>query len=384
MMTKHIGAKAALVTLAVVMVAIAGCLGNNTPGPAPALSIKAIDGSQKALAGTNLTFILKVKSSQKVQDVVTLTVSAQPALWSTALSCATLELPPGGSKGVMLKVSIPAGDSPAERTVKVKASSTLRSVSATGTVKATVKKSFGEPLDLVKAKSDIKVDYTGYLSSHEVFDTSVKAVGSDQAIPKSASFKTPSGGTYQPLAFTVGSNQMIKGFDDAVVGMGLGQSKTIRVPPAEGYGKFETLRVNLTETFPMKKTMPRLNFTITYGEDPAPNKVVTEPYWGWKVQVVDIGEETVSLMTLPEIDSTIFPYGWETKVIDINGSADGGIGRITVRHYPGTGGNVTVRGMKTDILSLTPAYADLSYNLATGNDLATQDLFFIIRVVSIA
>jgi len=383
-MTKHKGAKAAAVALAIVLVAIMGCLGSPAPGPAPALSVKAIDGSQKAVAGTNLTFILKVKNSQKVLDNVTLTVSAQPASWTTALSCSTLEIAPGASKGVMLLVSIPQGEAPAERVVKVRAASNFRSFSATGTVKATVKASFGLPLDLVRPKSNIKVDYTGYLSSHEVFDTSVKAVGSDQAIAKSPSFKTPSGGTYQPLAFTVSSDQMIKGFDAAVVGMGVGQSKTVRVPPAEGYGKFETTRVNLTETFPMRYTIPGLNFTLTYGEDPFPNKVVVEPFWGWKVQVLSIDRDTVSLMTLPEMNSTLFPYGWETRVVEVNGSADGGVGRITVRHYPGTGGNATYRGMRAEVTTLSQSYADLSYNLNTGNVLATQDLYFSIRVVSIS
>ena len=384
MMTKHKGSKLVAVTLAVVMVALMGCTWFNAPATTPALSIKAIDGSQKAIPGTNLTFMLKVKSSQKVLDNVSLTVSAQPALWSTALSGSTFDIAPGASKGVMLLVSIPQGESAAVRTVKVRAASNLRSFSATATVKATIKASFGEPLDLVKAGNTIKVDYTGYLSGYTIFDTSVKAIGSDQAFAKSPSFNAPTDNDYQPLTFTVASDQMIKGFDAAVVGMGAGQSRTVRVPPSEGYGKFETLRVNLTETFPMRLSMPRLNFTITYGEEAVANKVVVEPYWGWKLQVLSVDAETASLMVMPEINSTIFPYGWETRVVEVNGSADGGAGRITVRHYPGTGQNVTVRGMKTEISALSATYADLSYNLNTGNVLATQDLYFSIRVISIS
>jgi FKBP-type peptidyl-prolyl cis-trans isomerase 2 len=381
-MTKHNWPKAALAVLAVAMVALMGCTG--TTAAAPALSIKVVDGSLKASPGTNVTFMLKVKSTQKIPDTVALTISAQPALWSTALSCSTLELSAGGSKGVMLEVSIPAKEVSAERTIKVRAASVLRSFSATAGLKVTVRESFGLPLDLVRAGNTIKVDYTGYLGSHEIFDTSVKAVGSDQAYAKSASFKIPTDGAYQPLTFQVNSNQMIKGFDAAVVGMAKGQTKTVRVPPALGYGRFDTQRVNLTETFPMHFTLPGVNFTVTYGEAPVPNKVVVEPFWGWKVQVLAVDAEKVSLMILPEINSTLFPYGWETKVVEVNGSVDGGVGRVTVRHYPGTGGNVTVRAMKAEITSLTDAYADLSYNLATGNVLATQDLYFVIRVVSIS
>jgi FKBP-type peptidyl-prolyl cis-trans isomerase 2 len=381
-MTKHNWPKAALAVLAVAMVALMGC--TSTPAPAPALSIKAVDGSLKAVPGTNLTFLFKVKSAQKVLDMVSLTVSAQPALWSTALSCSTIELAPGASKGVMLKVSVPRDETSAERTVKVRASSTLRSFSATGTFKVLVRPDFGGPLDLARTGSLVKVDYTGYLAGSEIFDTSVKAVGGDQAFAKSPSFRAPTDGAYQPLAFTVGAGQMIKGFDAAVVGMGKGQSRTIRVMPADGYGKFGTQRVNLTETFPMHFTLPRLNFTFTYGEDAVANKVVVEPFWGWKVQVLSAGADTVSLMILPEVNSTLFPYGWETKVVEVNGSADGGVGRLTVRHYPGTGGNVTVRAMAAEIIELTAAHADLSYNLNTGNVLATQDLYFTIRVVSIS
>jgi hypothetical protein len=40
--------------------------------------------------------------------------------------------------------------------------------------------------------------------------------------------------------------------------------------------------------------------------------------------------------------------------------------------------------MKAEIAALTQTYADLGYNLNTGNVLATQDLYFIIRVVSIS
>lgn len=374
-------AKAAATVLVVAMVALMGC--NSTPEPAPALSIKAAEGSQKAVAGTNLTFFMKVKNSQKVLDNVTLTVASQPAGWSAALGCTTFDIAPGAYKGFVLLVSVPEGAPASTHSLKVRAASNLRSFSATGTAKVEVRESFGQPLDLVRNGSTIKVDYTGYLASFDIFDTSVKAVGSDQAFPKSPSFKAPLDDDYQPLPFQVGLGQMIKGFDAAVVGMGVGQYKTIRVPPEEGYGKFETLRVNLTETFPMHFTVPTLNFTFTYGEEASPNKVVVEPWWGWKVQVTDVGPETVSLMILPEINSTLFPHGWETKVVEVNGSTDGGIGRITVRHYPGTGGNVTVRGLKTEITSLTETYAELKYNLNTQNVLATQDLFFSIRVVSI-
>ena len=66
-----------------------------------------------------------------------------------------------------------------------------------------------------KANDKVKVHYTGKLTSGEVFDTSDGR---------------------EPLEFTVGGGQMIKGFDEAVNGMELNEKKTITIPSQEAYG----------------------------------------------------------------------------------------------------------------------------------------------------
>jgi len=73
--------------------------------------------------------------------------------------------------------------------------------------------------------SEVKVHYTGTLSDNTVFDSSRER---------------------DPLAFTVGSGQMIKGFDDAVVGMAVGESKTVNIPAADAYGpKLEEAMIDM-------------------------------------------------------------------------------------------------------------------------------------------
>ncbi|GAB4246032.1 MAG: peptidylprolyl isomerase [Ekhidna sp.] len=69
----------------------------------------------------------------------------------------------------------------------------------------------------MKAKTNdkVKVHYTGKLTTGEVFDSSE---GRD------------------PLEFTVGGGQMIKGFDAAVNGMELNEKKTVTIPSQEAYG----------------------------------------------------------------------------------------------------------------------------------------------------
>ena len=61
----------------------------------------------------------------------------------------------------------------------------------------------------------VKVHYTGTLNDGTEFDSS-------------------EGG--EPLEFTLGARQMIAGFEDAVYGMRVGESKTVTIPPEEAYG----------------------------------------------------------------------------------------------------------------------------------------------------
>jgi peptidylprolyl isomerase len=70
-------------------------------------------------------------------------------------------------------------------------------------------------MQLVKTGDLVRVHYTGKLTSGEQFDSSQ---GRD------------------PLEFTVGAGQMIKGFDAALPGMSVGQKKTIEISFEDAYG----------------------------------------------------------------------------------------------------------------------------------------------------
>lgn len=67
----------------------------------------------------------------------------------------------------------------------------------------------------VKKGDKVKVHYHGKLTTGETFDSSE---GRD------------------PLEFEVGSGMVIKGFDDGVTGMEVGEKKTIHIPVDEAYG----------------------------------------------------------------------------------------------------------------------------------------------------
>lgn len=80
------------------------------------------------------------------------------------------------------------------------------------------------------AKGDlVTVDYIGRLDDETVFDTSVESVA--RAAGKYNEMRNYSEG----LEFTVGAGQMIAGFDAGVVGMKLGETKTLTIPASQAY-----------------------------------------------------------------------------------------------------------------------------------------------------
>ena len=67
----------------------------------------------------------------------------------------------------------------------------------------------------VKSGDTVRVHYTGRLQDGTVFDTSIGS---------------------QPLKCTLGQGQLIPGFEQAVIGMQIKESKTVTIPVDQAYG----------------------------------------------------------------------------------------------------------------------------------------------------
>lgn len=89
-----------------------------------------------------------------------------------------------------------------------------------------------KPKTVVSSGDRVTVNYIGYLQNGTIFDASIpdwtaKKVKQTSDFNK---FKTA------PMTFIIGSGQTIKGFDNAILGMNLSETKTFNVSPEEGYG----------------------------------------------------------------------------------------------------------------------------------------------------
>ncbi|UBM58418.1 peptidylprolyl isomerase [Marinilongibacter aquaticus] len=118
---------------------------------------------------------------------------------------------------------------------------------------------------MVKSGDTIKVHYKGTLNDGTLFDSSE---GRD------------------PLEFQVGSGMVIKGFDEGVQGMKIGDKKTINIPSAEAYGE------------------PKAEMIFDFEREQIPNDIPLEiggalnMHNGQQtipVKIIDITEKTVKL-----------------------------------------------------------------------------------------
>lgn len=118
---------------------------------------------------------------------------------------------------------------------------------------------------VIEKGNKVKVEYEGRFEDGTVFDSS-ETHG-------------------QPLEFEAGSGQVIKGFDEAVIGMEIGQEKEIKIDPSEGYGEHnpELIRKLPKDQFPegIKEDL-----MIVLGSDDGRQ---------FPAKIVEIGETEVSV-----------------------------------------------------------------------------------------
>lgn len=197
----------------------------------------------------------------------------------------------------------------------------------------------GSSSDLVTVGQTIQVDYIGKLTDGRVFDTSNYSIAiNDAAYPKTLSFTLRDQTSYTQLSFEVGGGQLIAGFDSAVVGMRIGETKAVTLTSDEAYGPMDLAKLvtfDLTETVPLLETFTSAQFTAEYGVGPVAGLTVTDPSWNWPVTVLEYNTQSdrVVVKNTPTVDTEYHingdsTTGWDVLVTDIDSTSD----LITLEH----------------------------------------------------
>lgn len=117
-----------------------------------------------------------------------------------------------------------------------------------------------------KSGDTVKVHYSGRLTDGTTFDTSS---GRD------------------PLEFKVGNGDVIKGFDEGVTGMYVGDKKTVHIPADEAYGQKDDDRVI---EFPRTNFPPDMEPEIGMQLNMTNGSGQVIP-----VIIIEVGEESITL-----------------------------------------------------------------------------------------
>lgn len=141
-------------------------------------------------------------------------------------------------------------------------------------------------MDIVQEKNNVSVHYTGTLENGEIFDSSRDR---------------------EPLSFEVGAGQMIPGFEKAVKGMKLNETKKITIEPSDAYGE---LKPDMVQKINKEQLPPEL--TVHVGQQltsqmPDGQQIV--------VTVKDIAEDEITIdANHPLAGKTL---NFEIEVVDI-------------------------------------------------------------------
>ena len=249
----------------------------------------------------------------------------------------------------------------------------------------------------VVSGSVIKVNYIGRLPDGRVFDTSLFSIASDNATnPKSLFYSYRGNETvYSTLNFTVGGGNMIPGFDRGVLGMKVGETKTLTVTPSEGYGNMVASKlktINLTETMPVQKNMTKVAFKAYYGSDPVMFQTFKDYQYGWMAFVSAYsaydGTNVIvqNMVPVGGADYKVYgstgdaSYGWtlNATVSDKN---------ITVHHLLTADSTLHVKGLDTDKSKMFVESVDEAAGTAVinkNNEVVGRTLTFTVTLVSIA
>lgn len=147
-----------------------------------------------------------------------------------------------------------------------------------------------------------------------VLDTSYESIAKDAKVPKAWMFRLrPS---YEPLSLVVGSGLIVP-VEEALIGMKVGEEKTVVIPPEKGYGERNESLVRSMSRFviiPREIDISLQHFRLSYNKEPVLNDTVEDIYWN--SSIIKVTNETVLIRHEPSPAVKEAPAG-ELKIFSV-------------------------------------------------------------------
>jgi FKBP-type peptidyl-prolyl cis-trans isomerase 2 len=197
---------------------------------------------------------------------------------------------------------------------------------------------------IVEVGDEVYVNYIGWELNGEIFDTSLEDIAIEAGLYQE-------GRDYQPMPFVVGAGRMIEGFDSGVLGMKLGEKKTLTIPPEKAYGPTDSSKIQvipLIDEIPLVQDIPvpetieleLFQFNQTFGTNHVVGDSVQFPDTTINFTIVNMSE-TVNITRDMKVGNTYIlgaQSPWNETVMAMNET------HLTVKHDVKVG----------DVLQLAP------------------------------
>lgn len=190
----------------------------------------------------------------------------------------------------------------------------------------------------VEKGDTVKVDYVGKLLDGTVFDTSILEEAKNAGIYNESRI-------YEPLTLKIGDGSTIPGFENGLLGMKEGETKTITIPPEQAYGpedpKLMITLPRILEEVPKEQELTRFeeiprtfqatvsSFVTRYGVQPTVGTIIDLA--DWPGQVVQVTGTDVVIEHKPQIGKSITNEVTTFTITEIKDSS------IVLRYDPKVG-----------------------------------------------
>jgi FKBP-type peptidyl-prolyl cis-trans isomerase 2 len=224
------------------------------------------------------------------------------------------------------------------------------------------------PNETAKTGDIVELDYMGQYPNRTVFDTSVEEIAKEAGI-------FIQGRDYQPIVVTVGMQEVVPGIENAIIGMRVGEEKTVTVTPDIGYGEWSAENIEelpLIQNTSRTESIPIDVFENTTGQKAVANTTIRIPEMRWSITILDMDESEVFIRHNPE-NGTIVPTVFGNTTLTV--TDDRIYAKLGVKPKDKI---LTEQGYVT-VINVT----DETMTIDANHELAGQTVIFTLRLLSI-
>lgn len=154
---------------------------------------------------------------------------------------------------------------------------------------------------VIATGDSVTIEFTGRLDDGTVFDTSRESVATETGLASAQPDRE-----YTPLTIEIGSDRVIAGLENALVGLEQGASPTVSIPPEKGYGEWTEDRVREYEAE---------EFSQLVGGEPPEEGTYLQTQDGQVAELVHVDEEVVRVDFNHELAGKTLEF--DIEIVDV-------------------------------------------------------------------